>query len=420
LSRQTFIAVKELVYPMQNPSSAFLHNHDGARHETVAHMDDYKALVKIACLISSEPVVDRLLNLIIDESNNLLDADRSSLFLVDEDAHELYSKIALGAVHEIRVKIGNGLAGTVAQTGEIINVRDAQNDPRLARSITLDQAYTPRSMLTVPMRNHKGKIIGVIQAINKKSGIFTERDEEVLTAFASLAAVAIENATMRRDIELMLRSFIETMADTIDLKSPQTAGHSRRVAFYAAEMAREIGLNDENIELVRMAGLLHDYGKIGVPEAVLTKQGRLTDEEWVFMKQHVSHTEEILERLYLMGGMKRLPRITGQHHERVNGKGYPRGITGDEMELEAKILAVSDVYDALTVRRYYREPMTHIDALNYLRSLVGVEFEGVCVEALVRVVERVGAPQNPLEDTAPQFGSNESATLPPDISSFIS
>ncbi|MEI7556191.1 HD domain-containing phosphohydrolase [Candidatus Chlorohelix sp.] len=390
-----------------------------ATPQLVAHMDDYRALVKIACLLSSEPDLDNLLNLIIDTSNSLLNADRSSLFLIDYETNELYSKIALGTLNEIRVKIGSGLAGTVAKTGEIINLRDAQNDPRQQKRISSEQAYIPHTMLTVPMRNHSGKIIGVIQTINKKTGSFNERDEEVSLAFASLAAVAIENATMRRDIELMFKSFIETMADTIDLKSPQTAGHSRRVAFYAAEISRELNLPKENIELIRMAGLLHDYGKIGVPEVVLKKQGRLTEEEWGFMRQHVSITEEILKRLYLIGELKRLPSITGQHHERVNGTGYPNGLLSEAIHLEAKILAVSDVYDALTIRRYYREPMTHIDALNYLRTLIGIEFEGECVEALVRVVERVGAPQNPYEDTALQFGSTPAETLAPDLSRFL-
>ncbi|NWJ48160.1 MAG: HD domain-containing protein [Chloroflexi bacterium] len=392
-------------------------------HEAItqhsAHMDDYRALVKIACLLSSEPELDNLLNLIIDTSNSLLNADRSSLFLVDYATNELFSKIALGTSNEIRVKIGSGLAGTVAKTGEIINLRDAQNDPRQQKRIASEQAYIPHTMLTVPMRNHSGKIIGVIQTINKKTGSFNERDEEVSLAFASLAAVAIENATMRRDIELMLKSFIETMADTIDLKSPQTAGHSRRVAFYAAEIARELNLSKDNIELIRMAGLLHDYGKIGVPEVVLKKQGKLTEEEWGFMRQHVSITEGILKRLYLIGELKRLPSIAGQHHERVNGTGYPNGLLSEAIQMEAKILAVSDVYDALTVRRYYREPMTHIDALNYLRTLTGIEFEGDCVEALVRVVERVGAPQNPYEDTALQFGSTPAETLAPDLSRFL-
>jgi HD-GYP domain-containing protein (c-di-GMP phosphodiesterase class II) len=159
--------------------------------------------------------------------------------------------------------------------------------------------------------------------------------------------------------------------------------------------------------------LLHDYGKIAVPEVVLMKQGRLTDEEWVSMRRHVEHTEEILSRLYLIGGLKKLPKIAGQHHERVDGSGYPHGLKDEDIELEAKILAVSDVYDALTVRRYYREPMSHLEALSYLRTLVTVEFDSPCVEALVRVVERVGAPQKPLDDTAQQFGEYEAPSLPP-------
>ncbi len=402
----------------QQTPSQHTHEQDGG-HEHVAHMEDYKALVRIACLLTSEPVLDRLLDLIIAESNLLLDADRSSLFLVDADKEELYTKIALGTTREIRLKLGMGLAGTVAVTGEILNLRDAQNDPRHNKKADMDSGYHTRNLLTVPMRNHSGKIIGVIQAINKSAGMFTTRDEEVLTAFASIAAAAIENATLRRDIELMLNSFIEVMADTLDMRSPQTAGHSKRVAFYAAEIARELGMSEENIELVRMAGLLHDYGKIGVPEAVLTKPGRLTEEEWVFMRRHVEQSEEMLSKIYFRGGLKRLPMIAGQHHERVDGSGYPTGLREEDIELEARILAVADVYDALTIRRYYRNPMTYTEALTYLQSLIGKEFSAACVEALIKVVERVGPPANPDNDTAQQFGENESATLPPNIAKFV-
>ncbi len=369
------------------------HLDSSSSHAESAHKDDYKALIKVAMLLNSESNLDHLLDLIIEESNRLLGADRSSLFLVDRESKEVYSKIALGTQgREIRVPLGKGLAGTVAVTGETVNIHDAQNDPRHAGD---HGNYVTHTMLCMPLRTHADKIVGVIQAINKQDGgVFHARDEEVLAAFCGLAAVSIENATLRRDIERMFNSFVTTMAKTIDARSPQTSGHSERVAHYAAKIAHQLGMNAEQVRVVELAGLLHDYGKIGVPEAILMKPGRLTEEEWIWMRSHVVQTREILGNIYFIGDLNRIPLIAGQHHERVNGKGYPLGLAGDDIEFEAKILAVADVFDAITFKRYYRNPMSADEALDYLTTLVGIEFDGRCVEALKEVIKRDGPPTN--------------------------
>ncbi len=364
----------------------------------------YRTLVRLACLLNSESNLDRLLSLIIKETSHLLDADRASLFLADEEAQELYSVVALGAGRQIRVPFGSGLAGAVYQTGQTINVQDATNDTRVYRAIDREGGYITNNILTMPLLNHANKIIGVIQAMNKKAGYFDENDEEVLEAFAAISAVSIENATLRRDIERMFDSFVKTMAKTIDSRSPQTAGHSGRVAFYAEKVSLELGLSPDQARVVYLAGLLHDFGKIAVPEAILTKPGKLTEEEWVHMRNHVVQTKDILSNMYFIGELKRIPQIAGQHHEKVNGTGYPLGLTEVQIEREAKILAVCDVYDALTVRRYYRDPMTSEEALNYMAGLVGIEFDRECVNGLMVVVAQIGAPRNPDEDTAEQFG----------------
>ncbi len=356
------------------------------------HTEDYKALIRVAMLLNSETNLDHLLDLIIEESNRLLEADRSSLFLVDHEKKEVYTKIALGTEgREIRVPLGKGLAGTVAASGQTINLRDAQNDPRHAGNIS---DYVAHTILTMALKTHSGKIVGVIQAINKKTGFFSARDEELLAAFCGLAAVSIENATLRRDIERMFNSFVTTMAKTIDARSPQTSGHSERVAEYAGKMARQLGMNSEQVRVVELAGLLHDYGKIGVPEAILMKPGRLTEEEWVWMRSHVVQTREILSNIYFIGELNRIPLIAGQHHERVNGKGYPEGLSEDKIVFEAKILAVADVFDAITVKRYYRDPMPCNEALDYLATLSGIEFDGKCITALTEVIKRDGPPAN--------------------------
>ncbi|MEI6042776.1 MAG: HD domain-containing phosphohydrolase [Chloroflexota bacterium] len=369
-----------------------VHLNNSLSDEEFAHKDDYKALVRVAILLNSESNLDHLLDLIISESNRLLEADRTSLYLVDYESNEVYTKIALGVDgFEIRVPLGKGLCGTVAVTGETINIREAQSDDRHAGDMS---DYITHTLLTMPLRTHSGKIVGVIQAINKKTGVFDARDEEILAAFCGLAAVSIENATLRRDIERMFNSFVVTMAKTIDARSPQTSGHSERVAQYAKKVALQLGMMSDQVRLIELAGLLHDYGKIGVPEAILMKPGRLTEEEWVWMRSHVVQTREILSNIYFIGDLNRIPLIAGQHHERVSGKGYPLGLPGDKIEFEAKILAVADVFDALTYKRYYRNPMTADEALDHLTSLIDIEFDETCVNALKEVIARDGPPLN--------------------------
>ena len=333
------------------------------------HKDDYKALLRVAILLGAEKNLHSLLSLIIDECKKLLDANRSSLFLIDYERGVLYSEVAIGVQRKFELPLGVGLAGIAATTGQTIFVTNAQTDPRYYGDI---EGYITRTVLTMPLRNHADKIIGVIQAVNKHGNLlFDSRDEEILSALGSVAAVAIENAMLRRDFELMFDSMVKVMAASIDARDLQSSGHSQRVGRYAEEMARVQGMNAEALYTVRLAGLLHDYGKIGIPDVILCKPGpdRLTAIEYAVMQSHVVKTREILDKVYFVGPLKRIPLIAGQHHERLDGRGYPHGLTGNSIEFEAKILAVADVYDAITVKRYYREPLPISHALQYLHTL---------------------------------------------------
>jgi HD-GYP domain-containing protein (c-di-GMP phosphodiesterase class II) len=370
--------------------------------------DDYKALLRISTLLSAEKNLHKLLSMIMDETKRLLNADRSTLFLVDHERNVYYSEVAIGMHGTIELPLGVGLAGTAATKGEIINVTDAQNDPRYYGDI---EGYVTRTILTIPLRNHADKIIGIVQAINKNTGIFDARDEEILGAFASVAAVAIENTVLRRDFELMFDSMVNVMAASIDARDMQSAGHSQRVARYAEEMARLHGMSEDQQRVVRLAGLLHDYGKIGIPDAVLCKPGpgRLSETEFKIMQSHVVKTRQILDKVYFVGPLKRIPIIAGQHHERLNGRGYPLGLHDVAIEFEAKILAVADVYDAITVRRYYREPMPVAEAITYLHSITGTELDQECVYLLQRVVAQLGEPHQvfPFDTEANPLGSTD-------------
>ncbi len=166
-------------------------------------LNTYKALVNLSRLLTSETNVDKLLEIIMDKTTELLEADRSSLFIIDEEKNELWSKIAQGAeISEIRLPMGTGIAGHVALHGETLNIKDAYQDNRFYRNVDAQTGYKTKNILCVPIRNRAGRVMGVIESLNKKVPpyYFTRDDEEIISVIASLAAIALENAFSRQEL----------------------------------------------------------------------------------------------------------------------------------------------------------------------------------------------------------------------------
>jgi putative nucleotidyltransferase with HDIG domain len=174
------------------------------------------------------------------------------------------------------------------------------------------------------------------------------------------------------------------IAKELDLRDQGTARHCQTVACYAEAIARELELADDVVESVRLAGLLHDVGKIGIPGSIVAKPGPLDDEEWIEMQNHPRIGASILED----AGLEEIREWILAHHERPDGKGYPRGLSDDEIPLEAKILAVADAYEAMTNDRCYRTSIGGVRALDELRRHAGSQFDEGVVDAFVTVLER--------------------------------
>jgi HD-GYP domain-containing protein (c-di-GMP phosphodiesterase class II) len=175
-------------------------------------------------------------------------------------------------------------------------------------------------------------------------------------------------------------------AQVVDSKSPYTAGHSDRVALFTDMIAEELGLSPQKRRFLKRAALLHDLGKLGVSNQILDKNGKLTDEEWQSVRRHPAQSQMILSRI---SAFQELARIAGDHHERLDGKGYPRGIAGDEISLETRIITCADIFDALTAERPYRAAMPVTKALEILRADVGTAVDGRCFAALEGALARL-------------------------------
>ena len=175
-------------------------------------------------------------------------------------------------------------------------------------------------------------------------------------------------------------------AEVVDSKSPFTKGHSERVTLFTDLIAEELGLSIQHRRWLKRAALLHDIGKLGVSNTVLDKPGKLDADEWIDMKQHAVQTETILSRISVF---KELAPIAGAHHEKLNGMGYPKGLKGDEIALESRILAVADIFDALTAERPYRAAMPVTKALAIMAEDVDTAIDGKCFEALKRALGKI-------------------------------
>ncbi len=196
--------------------------------------------------------------------------------------------------------------------------------------------------------------------------------------------------TQNEDIQRMTIQTIMTIANTIDAKDEYTRGHSRRVAEYAAAIAGELGMSEEEVSDMRYIGLLHDIGKIGIPDAVLNKPGKLTPEEYQVMKSHTTIGSEILRDINMIQGLDTGARY---HHERYDGKGYPDGLAGEDIPYIARIIAVADAYDAMSSNRIYRRHLDHRRVMEELQRGAGVQWDPVCVDALIRLLDEGRLPE---------------------------
>ncbi|MDP2268433.1 MAG: HD domain-containing phosphohydrolase, partial [Deltaproteobacteria bacterium] len=310
-------------------------------------------LIGIASSLTSELDFDRLFPLVVGNVTAAMLAERTSMYVVDWEHRELWTKVSEG-VSQIRLPLGRGISGRVAETGEILNVVDAWELPYFDRSFDLNNDFRTRSVLCMPIKNRSGETIGVLQVINKKGkDRFDEEDESFMKGLTSQIAIALENSILVDEILLSFNSSMTTLSAIVDARHHFTAGHSDRVKEYSLMIAEEMDLPTEGLEPLKYAALLHDIGKIGIRDDVLMKNGAFTPEDWVEMKAHPAKTKTILDNFHFPRHLRQVPEIAYRHHERMDGTGYPEGLAGHKLSLSSRIIAVADVFDALTSRRDY-------------------------------------------------------------------
>ena len=283
-------------------------------------------------------------------------------------------------------KKGQGLSGWVVQHHEVVRTGDLKHDPRYVETFPGLQ-----SGLYVPIII-ADRIIGVISIESERANAFSESDERLTITLAAQAAIAINNAQLFDDLQssntgltLAYEATIKGWSHALDLRDKETEGHTQRVTDLTMELARQLGISDEELIHVQRGSLLHDIGKMGIPDHILLKPGELTDKEWATMKQHPGHAYEMLSPIrYLHSAALDIPYC---HHEKWDGSGYPRGLKGDQIPLAARIFSIVDVWDALTHDRPYRRAWSKEQALEYIRQGSGKHFDPRVVDAFLTLLQ---------------------------------
>ncbi len=342
-------------------------------------------LIETSMIFSSILDLDELLDTILRKAEEVMDAEASSVFRIDEERNELYFITARGEkgkeAKEIRVPMGKGIVGWVAQHGQALLVPDVTKDRRWFKGVDEKTKFTTRSIMAVPLIS-KGKIIGVGEVLNKKGKRkFGKTDLELFEALGNQIAIAIENASLYKQLDELFLSSIRAIVEAVDAKDPYTRGHSGRVRDYSMMIGEELEIAKEALKELEVCAILHDVGKIGVPDSILGKPGKLTSAEFSYMKRHTEFGAAIIKPIEKL---KKLSPSVLHHHEHYDGSGYPRGLKGKHIPVYARIICIADSFDAMTTDRPYHRKSSTRRALTELEQRSGSYYDPRLVKVFIR------------------------------------
>ncbi len=363
-------------------------------HERLTAEEKLRLLVEFGTRISSELHLDKLLDIIAQQITQMLDVGRCAIYLKDEDTQELWSKIAQGKglEHtEIRIPLNSdGFISLAARTGQTINLPNAYEDPRFSIDVDIVTAFRTHATIAVPLKNNTGEVLGVFQVSNKSDGTpFDKTDEGLLRLLATLASGSIEIAKLYQEVRVAQLETIYRLAVTAEYRDQQdTRQHLKNISIISYLLALALGMSKSEAELIKNASPLHDIGKVALADSILLKPGKLTPEEFETMKSHTVYGGRILEGAHSKV-LQMAHKMSLYHHEKWDGSGYPKGLHEEEIPLEARIVTVADVFDALCVFRVYKKAWRTEEALSYILDEAGKSFDPRIVEAFRKIYPSV-------------------------------
>lgn len=333
------------------------------------------AFAKVGKTILSTLGIERVLSLIVEAVGEVMKTKQCALRLVDKKEGKLFLQEAIG-LKKKDLLIEEKFA---IRAGE-------QKKPLICLDVKKEESQTLEleisSLLTVPLIVRE-RVIGTISVLSTTPHPYSQQEIDLLTTFADQASIAIENAGLFEAVRKGLIEATTSLSQAIDLKDAYISGHSEEKARYAYEIAKELDMSEVAAENVKIGTLLHDVGKIGIPEEILLKPGGLTNEEFEVIKKHPVISTDILKSIAFP---QEVICAIRHHHERLDGKGYPDGLTKNEIDKEALIIEAVDAYGAMTKDRPYRKALSKEEAINELKKGIGTQFDPEVVAAFIKIL----------------------------------
>jgi len=344
-------------------------------------------LLELGRVISKEANINKLLETISHSANEITSSERCSIFIYDEKDDSVWTRVAHG-IEQIKFPASQGLVGAAIKTGEVQVVSNASSDLRFFNEIDKSTGYETKTLLVIPLFDKHEQILGAIELINKKDGVFDNFDIKLMVLLGNYVSTTLENALLNKKVLETNTKIIYKLSTAAEFKDDETSAHTKRVAFYSEIIARECDMSDEDIEYIFLTAPMHDVGKIGIPDAIIQKPEKLSTDEFTCMKQHTTIGEQLLHDSESKL-LEKAALVARDHHEKWNGTGYPNALKGEQISLEGRIVAIADVFDALTSKRPYKEPWNFNAAVKYLEDNKGEHFDPTLVEYFIKNIKQV-------------------------------
>jgi PAS domain S-box-containing protein/putative nucleotidyltransferase with HDIG domain len=360
--------------------------------QTDRRLNHLRGLREIDMAIASSFELKLTLEIILTQTTAQLSVDAAEILLLNQDqmlVHAASKGFKTEKVKAAAIRFGEGVSGRAALERTLIEVSGAEQIAKAAAQFNQLQDESFQSYFAAPLIA-KGKVIGVLAAFHRSLVVRDKEWTDFLQTLAGQAAIAIDNANLFQELQhsnTELRQAydrtIEGWAHALSLRDMETVEHSRRVTEMTVKLASALGISGEQLVHVRRGALLHDIGKMSIPDKVLGKTGPLDEDEWVVMRKHPEYAHQMLSAIEFLHPALPIPT---SHHEKWDGNGYPKGLKGKDIPLEARIFAVVDVWDALTSNRPYRAAWSEEKTRSYIREQSGKHFDPNVVEAFFHYI----------------------------------